>query len=132
MPEFVNPFSGTVPERKLTNEELVRAIRLNVAAEHEAIHLYMAHAEATDHPLAKKVLVDIANEERVHIGEFERLLEILTGDEDEWIAEGREEVDEMAAELSAAKSAEVEAPEAGGEEATIGSLKDSTPGERSS
>ncbi|HJX38384.1 MAG TPA: Rubrerythrin, partial [Anaerolineae bacterium] len=44
MPEFVNPFSGKVPERKLTMDELIRAIRLNVAAEHEAIHLYMAHA----------------------------------------------------------------------------------------
>jgi rubrerythrin len=137
MPEFVNPFSGTVPESKLTHEELVRAIRLNVAAEHEAIHLYMAHAEATDHPLAKKVLVDIANEERVHVGEFERLLEILTGDEDKWVAEGREEVDEMAATLSAAdtagaENAEADAPKSGGEERTIGSLKDSTPSERSS
>ncbi len=99
MPEFVNPFSGKVPDRKLTKEELIRAIRLNVAAEHEAIHLYMAHAEATDHPLAKQVLVDIANEEREHVGEFTRLLEILTGDEDQWLAQGREEVDEMAANL---------------------------------
>jgi rubrerythrin len=99
MPEFANPFSGTVPDRKLTKEELIRAIRLNIAAEHEAIHLYMAHAEATDHPLAKEVLIDIANEEREHVGEFMRLLEILTGDEAEWVAEGREEVEEMAAEL---------------------------------
>lgn len=99
MPEFANPFSGTAPDRKLTKEELIRAIRLNIAAEHEAIHLYMAHAEATDHPLAKEVLIDIANEEREHVGEFMRLLEILTGDEAEWVAEGREEVEEMAAEL---------------------------------
>jgi len=98
MPEFINPFSGITPDRKLTNAELIRAIRLNVAAEHEAIHLYMAHADATDHPLAKKVLVDIANEEREHVGEFMRLLEILTGDEDQWLAEGRDEVDELAAE----------------------------------
>ncbi len=101
MPEFVNPFSGKAPDRSLTTEELVRAIRLNLAAEHEAVHLYMAHADATDHPLARKVLIDIANEERVHAGEFSRLLEILTGDEDKWLAEGAEEVDEMAAELSA-------------------------------
>jgi len=129
MPEFANPFSGTIPERKLTHEELVRAIRLNIAAEHEAIHLYMAHAEAIDHPLAKEVLIDIANEERVHIGEFERLLEILTGDEDRWVAEGREEVDEMATEMAAAdtvvaEQAEVEAPKTGDEEKTIGSLKE--------
>ena len=99
MPEFVNPFSGKVPERKLTKQELIRAIRLNIAAEHEAVHLYMAHAEAIDDPLAKEVLVDIANEEREHVGEFQRLLEILTGDEAQWQANGREEVDEMAAEI---------------------------------
>ena len=98
MPEFLNPFSGMVPDRKLTLEELARAIRLDLAAEHEAVHLYMAHAEATDHPLAKKVLIDIANEERVHAGEFARLLSILTSDEDKFLAEGAEEVDEMAGE----------------------------------
>jgi rubrerythrin len=125
MPEFVNPFSGTVPERKLTKEELIRAIRLNVAAEHEAIHLYMAHADATDHPLAKEVLIDIANEEREHVGEFNRLLEILTGDEAKWLEEGREEVDEMVAELGAAGTEEAE-PEVSSDdsETTIGSLRD--------
>jgi len=125
MPEFVNPFSGKVPDRKLTHEELVRAIRLNIAAEHEAIHLYMAHAEATDHALAKKILIDVANEEREHVGEFMRLLQILTGDEETWLAVGREEVDEMAAELGAAEETEgATTMEAGGEETTIGSLKE--------
>lgn len=118
MPEFVNPFSGKVPERKLTLEELIRAIRLNIAAEQEAVHLYMAHADATDHPLAKKVLIDIANEERVHVGEFERLLEILTGDEAKWLAEGRAEVDKMAAEMTGLALAKGEE-----EEPTIGSLR---------
>ncbi len=122
MPEFIDPFSGVVPDRKLTTEELIRAIRLNVAAEHEAIHLYMAHADATDHPLAKQVLIDVANEEREHVGAFMRLLEILTGDEDEWVAEGREEVEEMAANLGA--RTDEAAAETGGEETTIGSLKD--------
>ena len=121
MPEFTNPFSGTIPARKLTDEELIRALRLNIAAEHEAIHLYMAHAEATDHPLVKKVLIDIANEERVHIGEFERLLQILTGDEDEWIAEGRAEVDELSAELA---DSQQPAKDENAESATVGSLKD--------
>ena len=100
MPEFVKPFSGMVPERKLTIGELVRALRLDLAAEHEAVHTYLAHADATDNPLAKVVLADIADEERVHAGEFARLIAILTGDEDRWLAEGREEVDEMAAEMA--------------------------------
>jgi rubrerythrin len=123
MPDFTNPFSGNVPEKKLTHEELVRAIRLDVAAEQEAIHLYMAHAEATNNPLVKKVLIDIANEERVHIGEFERLLQILTGDEDEWIAEGKAEVDELSAELTKSQQAELDKNIENAESTTIGSLK---------
>ena len=99
MPEFVNPYTGMIPDRKLTIEELVRAIRLDVAAEHEAVHQYMSHAAATDNELAKKVLIDIANEERIHIGEFNRLLEILTGDEGKWLKEGAKEVDEMVKEM---------------------------------
>ena len=58
----------------------------------------MAHAEATDNPLAKAVLMDIANEERVHVREFNRLIQILTGDEDTLFAKGATEVDEMAQE----------------------------------
>ena len=95
MPDFANPFSGTITDRKLTLEELIRAIRLDIAAEHEAVHLYVAQADATDHPLAKKALIDIANEERVHVGEFQRLLEILTGDEDRFMMEGRDEMNRM-------------------------------------
>ena len=73
MPEFVNPFSGTVP-RKITHEEIVRAIMLNIAAELEAVHLYTAHMDATDNEDARKVLFDIAQEELVHVGEFTSLL----------------------------------------------------------
>jgi rubrerythrin len=102
VPEFVNPFSGKVPDRPLTKEELIRAIRLDIAAEHEATHLYMAHAEAIDDPVARAVLIDIANEERVHVGEFNRLLSILTGDEDQWLAKGAAEVNELAAQAMAA------------------------------
>lgn len=99
MPDFPDPFSGVVPDRKLTLNELVRAIRLNLAAEQEAIHLYQAHADATDNELAAAVLRDIADEEREHVGEFQRLLSILLDDEDELLADGAEEVDEMAEEL---------------------------------
>lgn len=128
MPEFLNPFSGRVPDRKLTADELIRAIRLDLAAEHEAVHLYLAHAEATDNLLAKKVLIDIANEERVHAGEFGRLLSILTGDEDALLAEGAQEVDEMALELSApaqekGQNARPDENEEKSIETTIGSLK---------
>lgn len=110
MPAFLDPFSGLVPARKLTHEELVRAIRLDLSAEEEAVHLYLAHADATEDPLAARVLRDIADEERVHAGEFARLLSILTGDEDKWLAQGAKEVDDMQAGLADAGRPTVGSP----------------------
>ena len=125
MPEFVNPFSGVVPARKITKAELIRAIRLNIAAEHEAVHLYLSHADATDDEFAKAVLRDIANEERQHIGEFSELLRRLAPDETTYLEIGRKEVEAMAAETGAgeapAQEAEVEASGSG--EMTIGNLR---------
>ena len=95
MPEFASPFSGLAADRKLTPEELIRAIRYLVAAEYEAVQLYMQLAESTDNALAKDVLVDIADEERVHAGEFLRLLKELAPDEERMYAEGAKEVEEM-------------------------------------
>lgn len=80
--------------RKLTDSELVRAIRFMVAAEYEAIQLYMQLAESTDNKLAIEVLKDIADEERVHAGEFLRLLHELAPDEKEHYDEGAGEVEE--------------------------------------
>jgi len=94
MPDFGTPFSGLANDRKVTDAELVRAIRFMVAAEYEAIQLYMQLAESTDNKLAQEVLIDIADEERVHAGEFLRLLHALAPDEAKFYAEGAEEVEE--------------------------------------
>lgn len=95
MPEFGFPFSGLANDRKLTKDELIRAIRFMISAEYEAIQLYMQLAESTDNKLAKEVLIDIANEERVHAGEFLRLLKELAPDEEKFYKEGEEEVEEI-------------------------------------
>ena len=94
MPEFGNPFAGQMSDRKLTDKELVRAIRFMIAAEYEAIQLYPQLAESTDNKLAIEVLQDIADEERVHAGEFLRLLHELAPDEEKFYKEGAEEVEE--------------------------------------
>lgn len=94
MPDFGSPFSGLAKERKLTEAELIRAVRFMVAAEYEAIQMYMQLAESIDNKLAIEVLKDIADEERVHAGEFLRLLKELAPDEEEFYAEGAEEVEE--------------------------------------
>lgn len=95
MPNFGSPFSGFPNEKKLTDTELVRAIRFMVATEYEATKLYMQLAESTDNKLAQKVLKDIADEERVHAGEFLRLLHELAPDEKKFYAKGAKEVEEL-------------------------------------
>ena len=95
MPEFGSPFSGLAKDRKLTKSELVRAIRFMVAAEYEAVQLYMQLVESTDDKLAREVLKDIADEERVHAGEFLRLLKHLAPDEENFYEKGAEEVQEL-------------------------------------
>jgi len=93
MPDFGHPFSGLKSDRMLTHAELVRAIRFMVSAEYEAIQLYMQLAESTDNALAQQVLVDIANEERVHAGEFLRLLRELEPEEEAFYQQGAREVE---------------------------------------
>jgi len=95
MPNFGSPFSGLANDRKLTEAELIRAIRFMIAAEYEATQLYMQLAESTDNKLARKVLKDIADEELVHAGEFLRLLHELAPNEKEFYDKGAKEVEVM-------------------------------------
>ena len=127
MPEFTNPFIGTVP-RQMTHEELVRAIMLNISAEFEAVPLYLAHRDATTNEDARKVLYDIALEELVHVGEFTSLLYRLDPVSAQKVEEGIEEVRELLdskapAEASAgAEAAEGTESADAGRRLTVGSL----------
>ena len=51
MAAFGNPFTANV-ERKMTKQELIQAIRLNIAG-NLAIYVYDAHIQATDDEFAK-------------------------------------------------------------------------------
>lgn len=94
MPEFATPFSVKKSDRKLTSKELIRSIRFMVSAEYEAVQLYEELAESTDNTLAQNVLLDIAEEEKVHAGEFLRLLHELAPEEQEYYDAGAKEVEE--------------------------------------
>ena len=94
MSAFPNPFVGNI-ERKMNKTETVQAIRQDISGELEAVFTYEAHAIATDDPVAKKTFFDIANEEKVHIGELFELLEYLDKDEAQFFLDGRNEVKEI-------------------------------------
>lgn len=98
MPNFLNPFVANVP-RTMSNQELAQAIRIDLGGELEAIMLYEAHAEATDDEVAAKVLRDIADEEKEHMGELLALLQYLDGEEGALYVSGMQEVQEMMEDL---------------------------------
>jgi len=98
MPSLPNPFVGNV-DRKISKAELIQAIRVDIIGELEAIFLYDAHVQATDDPLVKKVLADIRDEEKAHVGELTALMRYLAPEVTELMLGGEAEVKEMMEEL---------------------------------
>ena len=95
MAEFGTPFAGLASGKKLSKNELIRAIRFSIAAEYEAIQLYTQLADSIENKIAIKVLMDVAKEEKVHAGEFLRLLKEIDPDESVLYQEGTKEVEAM-------------------------------------
>jgi hypothetical protein len=80
------------PDRKLTDNEIARALRLSIAAELDAAHTYELIADAVEDKKVKETMLSISQEEKVHIGEFTELLETYDKDYKESVEEGRKEV----------------------------------------
>lgn len=84
-----NPFIANVP-KQMSNEELLQALRVDIAGELEAIIGYEAHSMATNDERAKKILYHIADEERKHVGELQQLLNILSPKDAEYTEKGKQ------------------------------------------
>lgn len=95
--EFVHPFPNKKVGDKVTKQELITAVRLSLCAEEEATQLYDTIAEYVDDERVKKLMKDVADEEQVHIGEFQKLLDELEGDEVEKVEKGKDEAEEKIA-----------------------------------
>jgi len=114
MPNFANPFQGNV-NRKISKEELIQAIRLDIAGELEAIYVYDSHVQATDDPVAKAIISDIRDEEKAHVGELMTLLRHLDPQEATHFLSGEAEVKELLEELGVSSSTSAS-------KSTVGSL----------
>ncbi len=95
MPEFSTPFSAKKSDRKLTKEELIRTIRFSIASEFEAIQLYEEIQESIDDEKSKKLLEEIAEDEKVHVGNFLYLLKLLAPEESDSYGEGVAEAEKI-------------------------------------
>jgi rubrerythrin len=79
-------------EKKFLDREI---LRLAMIAELDAISLYEQLAAATTDENIKKVLLDVAKEEKTHVGEFQALLLKEDKQQVEELEKGEEEVKEI-------------------------------------
>lgn len=78
---------------KVSSEQNEKEIlRLGIIAELDAINLYEQLAAKSKNKKIKSVLLDIAKEEKTHVGEFQALLLELDKEQVRELAKGKEEV----------------------------------------
>lgn len=89
---------GSIPTdlKKVSKENIDREIlRIGMIAELDAVNLYEQLAAMTEDQGIKKVLMDIAKEEKTHVGEFEALLLKIDREQADELEKGKEEVEEL-------------------------------------
>ncbi len=77
---------------KARDTEILRA---GIIAELDAINLYEQMAALAQDPLIKKVLLDIAKEEKTHVGEFQAMLLSKDAEQVKELEEGKKEIEEI-------------------------------------
>ena len=86
------PVDFTKVKQENLNKEILRAA---IIAELDAINLYEQMAALTDDPEIKKVLLDIAREEKTHVGEFETMLLRWDAEQVKELEKGKKEIEEL-------------------------------------
>jgi rubrerythrin len=81
---------------KIKPEDIDKEIlRAALIAELDAINLYEEMAALCKNNHIKTVLLDVAKEEKEHVGEFQALLLMFDKEQEESLEEGKEEVEEL-------------------------------------
>ena len=81
---------------KISKKDLDKEIlRTGIIAELDAINLYEQMSAMTENADIKRILLDIAKEEKTHVGEFQALLLLNDKEQEKELAEGKKEVKEL-------------------------------------
>lgn len=82
--------------KKVKKEDLDKEIlRVGIIAELDAVSLYEQLAAMTDNENLKEILLDIAKEEKTHVGEFQAMLLKKDREQAKELEEGKKEVEEL-------------------------------------
>lgn len=81
---------------KVKKEDIEKEIlRLGMIAELDAVSLYEQLAAASTNKKIKETLLDIAREEKTHMGEFQTLLLEIDKEQVKELEKGKKEVEEL-------------------------------------
>jgi rubrerythrin len=82
--------------RQDSDKEILRAA---IIAELDAVNLYEQMAALTQNKHIQTVLLDIAKEEKTHVGEFQALLLMNDRQQEKELSEGKKEVGELTSQI---------------------------------
>jgi rubrerythrin len=96
--KFINELMSEIPidvkkiSSKNINEEV---LRIGIVAELDAINLYEQLSEKATNSKIKKLFLDIAKEEKTHVGEFEAALLMIDKEYKEELKKGKMEFEKL-------------------------------------
>lgn len=81
---------------KIKKDDLDKEIlRAAIIGELDAINLYEEFANMTENKDLKSVLMDVAGEEKTHVGEFQTMLLRMDNEQEIELIKGKKEVEEL-------------------------------------
>ena len=89
--DFLNETLSTIPGSKNSSDKQI--LRAAILAELDTINLYEQMADEANDSKIKDVLLDVAREEKTHIGEFQTLLKEIDEEYAEELKNGKREVE---------------------------------------
>ncbi len=93
---------STIPtELDEVNEEFIdkEILRAGIIAELDAVNLYEQMAARAKNSVIRATLLDIAREEKTHVGEFQALLLKLDEEQVNELEHGKKEIEELSSEM---------------------------------
>lgn len=93
----LNEMMSSIPAEKGVKSD-AQALRVAIISELDAISLYEQLAEIAQDETVKKVLLDVAKEEKTHVSEFETLLVKLDPEQEKEMKAGEKEVSDLSGE----------------------------------
>ncbi len=88
----IRQIAEAVKDRKNADREF---LRFAIIAELDAVNLYEQIAQLTQNQDLKKVMLDVAKEEKTHVGEFQAMLLGMDEEQTQELEHGQSEVEEL-------------------------------------